>query len=285
MNANPDADTTVRPRLSSLSNRFEVEKVEEKQPPIPSIDGVALNENVGSDDSKSATKLDDPSGNNNLNKQPPSSLKKTVKHFQYDDYFDFDSHQNTATGKDKLLYQTQKSDDSAAEKEPLNHTSNKGKLDSDTENETPTTCFNINYNENNEPHSITCNLSSGEVTTYKNCVHDFKSVGLYQKLIAEFIGTLLLTLYACSIGMPVAEKSVPSINGCLGGGLTLATLVWGLGNISGGHLNPAVTIAFLFTGKINPLLTVMYVAAQLIGAITGASILNSVVPDYARGKF
>jgi len=84
----------------------------------------------------------------------------------------------------------------------------------------------------------------------------------------------MLTLYACSIGMPIAEQAVPSLNGCLGGGLTLATLIWCLGNVSGGHFNPAVTISFLFTGKINPLLTILYVGAQLVGAITGASVLK-----------
>ena len=266
--AKNETENTTRPRLSSLSNRFEVEKVDEKPPPIPPIPPI-------DDEALDAEKAKQDESNN----KPHSSLKKTVKHYQYDDYFDFDSNQNTATGKDKAnIYQTQKSSDSEAEKEPL---TSKSLIDDD---EKPTTCFNINYNENNEPSSITCNLTTGEVDSYKNCVHDFKTVGLYQKLIAEFIGTLILTLYACSIGMPIAEKGVPSINGCLGGGLTLATLVWGLGNVSGGHLNPAVTIAFLFTGKINPILTVMYVIAQLVGALTGASILNSIVPESARGN-
>lgn len=95
---------------------------------------------------------------------------------------------------------------------------------------------------------------------------------------------MILTLYACSIGLPIAEKNVPSINGCLGGGLTLASLIWALGNISGGHLNPAVSIAFLFTGKINPLMTLFYVASQLIGASTGAIILQNLVPAQAQGN-
>jgi MIP family channel proteins len=52
-----------------------------------------------------------------------------------------------------------------------------------------------------------------------------------------------------------------------------------MGNVSGGHFNPAVTIAFLFTGKINPLMTFMYVGAQLVGAISGSYILKSVAPE------
>jgi aquaporin-4 len=70
----------------------------------------------------------------------------------------------------------------------------------------------------------------------------------------------------------------------LGGGLTLATLVWVLGSISGGHLNPAVTIAFLCTGKTNPLLAILYIAAQLVGAITGASLVTTFAPLETAGK-
>ena len=54
-----------------------------------------------------------------------------------------------------------------------------------------------------------------------------------------------------------------------------------MGNVSGGHFNPSVTIAFLFTGKINPLMTIMYVGAQLLGGFTGATILNSFAADKA----
>lgn len=63
--------------------------------------------------------------------------------------------------------------------------------------------------------------------------------------------------------------------------MTLATLIWCMGNVSGGHFNPSVTIAFLFTGKINPLLTIMYVGAQLLGGFTGATILYSFASDKA----
>ena len=95
---------------------------------------------------------------------------------------------------------------------------------------------------------------------------------------------MILTLYACSIGLPISEKNVPSINGCLGGGLTLATLVWCLGIISGGHFNPAVSLAFFFTGKINPILTVLYVGFQLVGGITGAFILQGLAPNGTAGN-
>lgn len=70
----------------------------------------------------------------------------------------------------------------------------------------------------------------------------------------------------------------------MGGGLTLATLVWALGSISGGHLNPAVTIAFLLTGKTNPLLAALYILSQLVGAIAGAALLIQIAPLETAGK-
>lgn len=95
---------------------------------------------------------------------------------------------------------------------------------------------------------------------------------------------MILVIYACSIGLPITEiDGVPSINGCLGGGLTLATLVWCFGSISGAHLNPAVSIAFLFTGKINPLVASFYIGSQLFGALSGAFVLDAIVPDFAKG--
>lgn len=64
----------------------------------------------------------------------------------------------------------------------------------------------------------------------------------------------------------------------------MATLVWVLGSISGGHLNPAVTIAFLFTGKTSFLLAILYVVAQLVGALAGASLLTSLAPLETTGS-
>ena len=257
---------SVDPVHRQSSSRFEIEKVGEKATAKPSLPDVF---NPPNETEQADTTLIDPSKTGH-----PSALKKTVKHYKYDDYFDLDSAQNTATKSDKThFYPPLKADPS--EQEPLTgKNETQDDEDDQSENMQPGNCFQIDYNERNDPVAITCNLNSSGVNSYKNCVQDFKTIVVYQKLIAEFIGTLVLTLYACSIGLPIAESNVPSLNGCLGGGLTLGTLVWCLGNVSGGHFNPAVTIAFLFTGKINPLLTLFYIGAQLVGAITGASILK-----------
>lgn len=123
-----------------------------------------------------------------------------------DDFFDLDSNQNTLKENNRLL-ETQ----SSVEKKKIENIA-----DDDVDDST-TGCFQINYNERNQPMSIVLNLrpesKGGRGRSIKSCVYDLKTVGLYQKLIAEYLGTFILTLYACSIGLPIAEKNVPSING------------------------------------------------------------------------
>ena len=57
----------------------------------------------------------------------------------------------------------------------------------------------------------------------------------------------------------------------------MATLIWILGNVSGGHFNPSVTIAFFFIGKVNPLLTLFYIASQCTGALTGKKKIIKII--------
>lgn len=65
-------------------------------------------------------------------------------------------------------------------------------------------------------------------------------------------------------------------------GLVIATLVQCVGNISGGHLNPAVSIAMLVSGHISPLRSVIYILAQCLGAVIGAAILYGLTPSELR---
>lgn len=62
-------------------------------------------------------------------------------------------------------------------------------------------------------------------------------------------------------------------------GLAIAVLVHTFGHISGAHLNPAVTWALAITGKIEPLLAVLYVLVQLVGGILGAALVYATTED------
>ena len=54
----------------------------------------------------------------------------------------------------------------------------------------------------------------------------------------------------------------------------MATIVWGIAHVSGGHINPAVTLAMLVTRKISLLRGILYIVAQVIGSTAGAATLN-----------
>ena len=99
-------------------------------------------------------------------------------------------------------------------------------------------------------------------------------------LIAEFIGTF--TLVFIGIGA-IASSAIPGVNSGLVGialahGLALGVMVTATAAISGGHLNPAVTIGLLTAKKINTQTAIQYVIAQCIGAIVAAALIKGVFP-------
>ncbi len=99
---------------------------------------------------------------------------------------------------------------------------------------------------------------------------------MVKKLSAEFIGTLWLVLGGC--GSAVLAAAFPNVGIGLHGvslafGLTVLTMAYAIGHISGCHLNPAVTLG-LWAGKRFPASQILpYIIAQVLGAIAGAGIL------------
>lgn len=106
-----------------------------------------------------------------------------------------------------------------------------------------------------------------------------------KKFLAELFGTMFLVLLACGS----AVLAGPSIGGLGVGicfGLVLICLCYAIGNISGCHVNPAVSFAMLLTGKMTAREFGTYVVAQLIGATVGAAMLAWFVasaPDFNFG--
>jgi aquaporin Z len=99
---------------------------------------------------------------------------------------------------------------------------------------------------------------------------------LMKRLTAEMIGTLWLVLGGC--GTAVLAAGVPTLGvGFLGValafGLTVLTMSYAVGGISGGHFNPAVTVGLASAGRFSWRDVPGYVVAQLAGAISGAAIL------------
>src|SRR5580692_8375813 len=108
-----------------------------------------------------------------------------------------------------------------------------------------------------------------------------------QKLTAEFLGTFALVFFgagaACVDWYPHASNALGLLGIALAYGLAMAILVSALGHISGGHFNPAITIGFWVTKRLNTLDTLLYWVAQIVGGIAAAFLLKLIIPaDTAR---
>ncbi|PHS06805.1 MAG: aquaporin Z [Kordia sp.] len=97
-----------------------------------------------------------------------------------------------------------------------------------------------------------------------------------KKLVAEFIGTFWLVLGGC--GSAVLAAGFPDVGiGFVGVafafGLTVLTMAYAVGHISGGHFNPAVTIGLWMGGRFDAKEIPSYIISQVIGGISGAGVL------------
>ena len=99
-----------------------------------------------------------------------------------------------------------------------------------------------------------------------------------QQAAAEFIATFTLIFIGAGASIMANSGNTDLVGVALAHGLALAIMVTVVGVISGGHVNPAVTASLWVTGKIETVRAVIYVAAQLLGAVVGALVLRLVVP-------
>ena len=107
---------------------------------------------------------------------------------------------------------------------------------------------------------------------------------LSKKLGAEFIGTFWLVLGGC--GSAVLAAAFPEVGiGLLGVsfafGLTVMTMAFAIGHISGCHLNPAVSIGLWSGGRFSASELVPYIVAQVLGALAGAGVLYIIASGQA----
>lgn len=99
-------------------------------------------------------------------------------------------------------------------------------------------------------------------------------MSLIRKCTAEFIGIMLLVVFGC--GVAVATGCVGSdglIATALAFGLVIVAMAYSIGNISGCHINPAVSLAMLIDEKLTLKEFLGYVVSQVLGAILGAAIV------------
>lgn len=104
-----------------------------------------------------------------------------------------------------------------------------------------------------------------------------------KKLFAEFFGTFWLVFGGCGSAVLAAaypELGIGFAGVALAFGLTVLTMAYAVGHISGGHFNPAVTLGLVAGGRFQAKDAISYIVAQVVGGVVGAAVLYAI----ASGK-
>lgn len=96
-----------------------------------------------------------------------------------------------------------------------------------------------------------------------------------QKFVAEFIGTLTLVLFGCGAAV-LGGEHVGQLGIALAFGFAIVAMAYGIGAISGCHVNPAVSLGAFIAGRLSARDMVVYWIAQFLGALVGAGILAAI---------
>jgi aquaporin Z len=101
----------------------------------------------------------------------------------------------------------------------------------------------------------------------------------WRRSFVELLGTFTLVFAGAGTIMSVGPQAdAGTLEVALATGLAIAVMVSAVGHISGGHFNPAITFGFLLTRRISVLLGLVYVVAQLVGAVLAALLLKWIFP-------
>lgn len=97
-----------------------------------------------------------------------------------------------------------------------------------------------------------------------------------KKFIAEFIGILVLVLFGCGAAVLGGFDIVGQLGIALAFGFAIVAMAYGIGPVSGCHVNPAVSLAAFIAGRMSAKDMGLYWVAQILGAIAGAFILSQI---------
>ena len=97
-----------------------------------------------------------------------------------------------------------------------------------------------------------------------------------KKYIAELIGTMVLVLFGCG-SAAIAGSTLGTLGIALAFGLSIVAMAYVIGDISGCHINPAVSIGMWIDGRMDAKDLVMYIIFQCIGAIIGIALLAAII--------
>ncbi|MFI4936044.1 MAG: aquaporin [Caulobacterales bacterium] len=103
-----------------------------------------------------------------------------------------------------------------------------------------------------------------------------------KKMLAEFVGTLVLVLVGCGAAVLGADH-VGQLGIALAFGFAIVAMAYGVGPVSGCHVNPAVSLAVFVAGRMGLMDMLGYWLAQFAGALAGAAILMAIAGGTAHG--
>ena len=98
-----------------------------------------------------------------------------------------------------------------------------------------------------------------------------------KKYICELVGTFVLTLVGCGVAVVTGANVVAT---SLAFGLSIVAMAYSIGNVSGCHINPAVSLSMLMTKKLTVKEFVCYVIAQVIGAVLAVLVLGLLLSSF-----
>ncbi|XP_037540115.1 major intrinsic protein of lens fiber a [Nematolebias whitei] len=113
---------------------------------------------------------------------------------------------------------------------------------------------------------------------------EFRSMSFWRAVFAEFYGTMFFVFFGLGAALRWTSglHNVLHVAFCFG--LAAATFIQSIGHISGGHINPAVTFAYLIGSQMSLFRAFFYIIAQCLGALAGAAVLYGVTPSNMKGN-
>nr|APP14132.1 major intrinsic protein AQP1 [Microdera punctipennis] len=111
-------------------------------------------------------------------------------------------------------------------------------------------------------------------------INDFKSKNtIWKALLAEFLANVLLSFFGCASCVSYSGKAHGFVMIAFTFGLVIFVLVQTLGHVSGGHINPAVTVGMMSAGNISLLKGILYIIVQCLGSLVGSAVLKALTPE------
>ncbi|XP_061194299.1 aquaporin-like [Saccostrea echinata] len=131
-------------------------------------------------------------------------------------------------------------------------------------------------------------LPEKKKTFWERELDDLRSLDLLRASLAEFLGVMFLVLYGVGAGLyhETLGTKPSSVHISIETGFFIAVIITTLSTVSGGHVNPAISIGFLVTGGITVCRFLFYMCFQVLGAIAGMGIITLVSPvEMQHGSF